>query len=234
MAEQVPPATATDVGVVKAEDLTALRADLSKKMEGMEKSNQSLMAQLQAVANTYKAPPVEKAETKPTTIKDLIYDDPDKAAQIIKAEAKKEFLSDLQAQQAIQQKHQRVITDLYKDYPELRDYNDPLTLKAVEFYDRLPDEEKAHPMSYKLAVKEAAEELNVRPVTKRDKKDTEDNFTLSDTGEKISKRTGSRVSREVKEQTLKFAQLMGLDTDDPKVVDNLKKRAQRTNWGRWE
>lgn len=219
----------------KEDPIKNLKAEFDRKLDSkignLEKSNQALMAQLQAISSVNQTPKEPAAPKK--QIKDIWYDNPEEAAQVVVNEATSRMRHDLQVERQAEQKKQTVIQSLYREYPELQDFDHPMTLKAVELFDKLPDEEKSHPMAYRLAVKEAAEELDIKPKAKRKKDDNED-FSLSTSGTDREGRKGSRRSDRLDEKTIDFARLVGLDVDDDKVMESLKGRAKRTNWNRWE
>lgn len=213
-----------------AEDIKNVKAEFDRKLGNIEKTNQALLAQLQVLAQP--KPPVREAPTK-KPLKDLWYDDPDAAAKEIAAKATNDTLAQIRAENAVQQKKGNVIQGLYREYPELQDYDHPLTTKAVELFEKMTDEEKANPIAYKLAVKEAAEELDIKTKAKRKPKEDDDAFSLGG-GKGGDKPARSKKSGELDPKTVAFAKLVGLNTDDEKVLTSLKQKADRKNWMTWE
>lgn len=206
-----------------------LKSEMERKFSNIEKSNQALMAQLQSISTLNQKP---KDEVPKAKLKDVWYEDPDKAADAVVNEATSRMRQELNIERQEQQKKQTVIQSLYKEYPELQDFDNPLTIKAVENFDKLPDDEKMHPMAYRLAVKEAAEDLDIKPKAKRKVKEDRDDFSLS--GSDREGRQGTRRSSRLDEKTEEFGKLVGLDMDDEKVVERVKGYAQKRNFNRWE
>lgn len=210
-----------------AASITNLKGEFDRKIGNLEKTNQNILATLQSLVK-----PAPKPKADPSQDLDkLIYDDPKEYTRRVKEMAKNETMAELSAQNTKTNKVNNVIAGLYADFPELQDVNHDLTKKAVEIYEKFTEEEKQSPLSYKLAVKDAAEELGVQPKKKRAVVEDDDNFSLG--GGSAGTRTTKTKSEKLDPRTIEFAKLMGLDTDDQKVMDSLKKRAQRRDWGRW-
>lgn len=214
------------------DEIKNLKAEMDRKIGNIEKTNQALLTQLQVIANNPKKetpPPPEKK-----SIRDTWYEDPDAAANMIVKKAKNDALTEIRSENAAQAKKSGVIQKLYQEYPELQDFDNPLTVKAVEIFEKLPEEEKAHPMAYRLAVKEAAEDLDIKPKAKRKaKEEADDSFALTG-GTGNASKTRSRRSGELDQRTVDFAKLVGLDPSNEKTQANLKKHAERKNWLTWE
>lgn len=229
MAEEAKPSTPIEAKKDGGEDIKNLKAEFDRKIGNIEKTNQALLNQLQ-VLNQPKKEPAKEAKTP---FKDLWYDDPDAAATLIAKKAKDDTLSEIRAENLIQQRKGNVIQQLYREYPELQDFDNPLTTKAVEIFEKLTDEEKSNPIAYRLAVKEAAEELDIKPKAKRKAKEEDDSFSLSGTADKAPRTRGKREGG-LDPRTVKFAKLVGLDTDNEKVIESLKNRSERKSWMTWE
>ena len=110
-----------------------------------------------------------------------------------------------------------------------------LVAAAVEIYNALSPEDKTSPTAYRLAVKEAASDLGVLPVRKRKQSD-DDSYLASSSSSPEGKPSSRRSAKEdeIDTKTIAFAKMVGLNTDDPKVVENLKQRSKRQNWSRYE
>lgn len=211
------------------ESVKNLKAEMDRKLGNIEKTNQALLSQLQVLAKP-------KAEPTPAKkpLRDIWYDDPEAAASLIAKQAKDETLSEIRAENRVQAEKNTVIQGLYREYPELADFDNPLTVKAVEYFEKLSDQEKANPIAYRLAVKEAAEDLEIKPKLKRKPKDDDDGFSLSGASGGGSAGKKARGSEKLDPRTVRFAEMVGLDTKDEKVLSSLKNRAERKNWMTWE
>jgi hypothetical protein len=164
---------------------------------------------------------------------ELIYKDPKQYAKRVTENAKREAMQAVQQVNAQQQQSNQVLSQLVNDYPELSDTNSELSKRAVDIYKSLSESERNSSLGYKVAVREAAAELGSLPKSKRKQTDSED-FTLGGSkGQKAATQSQPK-QKDLDEATLKFAKAMGLNTDDKKVVERLKARAQRTKWDKYE
>lgn len=211
----------------KDSDIKNLKSEMGRKFDNMStqyeaiaRQNEQLIAELNARLPQKK----NQAKEEDTDLSDLMYDNPKEYARRIREQAKDDMRRELQQSQARQSKEQAVFTQLVSDYPELNNANSDLAKKAIEIYQGFDDEDKSTPVAYRAAVREAAANLGVNPVSQRD--NTGESFALSggSTGKPSkSKKGGDELDPDVSA----FAQLMGLDTSDPKVVERLKTRKVR-------
>jgi F0F1-type ATP synthase membrane subunit b/b' len=208
--------------------ISNMKAEFNRKLSSQEQainqlleSQKALVAQLQQTAK-----PATTVETD--DIGDLWYSKPEVAAEKIKEKAKAEIRKEFQAEQQVTNQRNSVLSQLVSEYPELNNNNADLTKKAVEIYSQLPEDEKSRPMAYRLAVKEAAAELGVKPLSKRENQ--EDYFSVGGASGMPNTGTSSRRSKdELDAATAAFAQIMGVD---PEKVKNRAKN--RNSWNRYE
>lgn len=167
------------------------------------------------------------AEEEP--LEDMIYSNPKKVIETIRAQVNQDTQQTLNARD----QHTQVIGDLMYDFPELQDKNSDLFKAAVAGYQAMTPQEQANPMAYKLAVKSAAVDMGVKP---RSKRSADDDFSLNGDGGGHSgrDRRGRSRDNELSDETLAFAEKVGFNINDPKVVERIKARAQRKNWNRYE
>ncbi len=188
--------------------ITNLKGELNRKVGNIEQR--------------FAPAPVEKEEP----LEDLIYSNPKKVIETLRKEA-------TQAAQGIvnesAQKAQAV-NNLVYDYPELQNKDSDLFKAALKVYESMSAEDQNNPMAMKLAVKEAAVDVGIKP---RHKRDTQDDFQMSGGGQGTSNNR-RRQDPDVTDTTIILAQKMGLDTSNPKVLESLKSRSARKNWNRYE
>lgn len=203
-----------------------LKAEMDRKITSQEQSiakllesQQQLMAQLQK-----QSAPAVKDESE--ELNDLWYSKPEVAANKIKEKAKAEIREELAQQNAATNQRNSVLSQLITDYPELNNQSSDLTKKAVEYYNALPEDEKSRPMAYRLAVKEAAADLGVKPASKRE--DYNDAYVTGSSGGSTG---GTKRQRddEIDANTAALAKIMGVDVN--KVKDRAK---SRKSWNRYE
>lgn len=211
----------------KTEDLGNIKAEFNRKLSNLEASNAQLQQQLASMLQATKP----AATTTTAKLEDVWFDKPEQAAARIKAEAKDEMRAEIQAQNQAAAKTNATIGALMQDFPELNDANNELTRKAVEIYGSFSAEDKSSPVAYRAAVREAAMELGIKPASKRKTETDDETFSLG--GNSAPAPKAAIGKGKVDAATLEFARIMGLDTSNPKVKENLTKRAGR-NFGRYE
>jgi hypothetical protein len=222
MEENNQGGNASDAG---ADPLTQFKAEFSRKTDGLKseiaelKSATSVL--VEALSRTAQKPAA--AAKSEESLTDLMYSDPERYAQIIEERA----VGRVAKQQEAQMRTQQVIGELHNEFPELNDTQSPLTKKAVEIYSSLSDEEKRSTTSYKLAVKEAAAELGVKP---RSKRTDEENFS---SGSYSSGGTRRPKADKLDPGVIAWAERLGVDHTDPDVRSRLIERSKR-KWSSYQ
>jgi hypothetical protein len=208
----------------QADPIKNLKAEMDRKLGNadaklaeLQKTNEALLSKLSSISK-----PAPAAEP---SLSDLLYSDPERYAQIIQERAEQRALEKMNRHNSQIQKVNSVIGQLASEYPELSDSNHALTKKAVEIYNALPEEERQTSLAYKMAVREAAEELSVKPKSKRPVEEPEFNSSYS------GRRSGK--SQKLDPVTEEFASLFGIDTNDAKIKQSLLEKQNR-NWNRYE
>jgi hypothetical protein len=212
-----------------------IKAEFNRKQKELE---DKVTSQLSQLAESQKAL-LERLEglnqPKQTNasseeLEDLIYSDPAKYAQKIEERTAAKIREEYKAEQAKQARQNQVINDLTRKYPELNDTNSPLTQKVYEIYNQFGQDEQQNPTSIKAAVLEAASELGVLPANKRQQQN--EAFSMgSSTG---SRRPQTQREEELSEKTQQWASLLGLDINNKKTRESLKKRSERKVWNRYQ
>lgn len=213
-------------------------ADSSAVIAELKKANETLLSQMNNMKSEFnrKMTNIEQRVTpkvqeivEEESLEDLVYSNPKKFTEKITQQAQEA------ANRALnhRQKDAEVISNLIYEYPELQDKNSELFKQAVKVYENMSPEEQNNPLARKLAVKEAAMELEVKPRHKRSQQ-TDDFSMDGSSAYNSSNRSNRSREKEVSDQTLAFAQAVGMNVNDPKVVEALKIRSQRKNWNRYE
>lgn len=178
----------------------------------------------------------DTADAGDVNLGSLIFDDPDKALSIMTEKITQGVMGAVHQTKDIESKRTMVINELYGDYPELSNPKDPLTKKALEHFQSMSKSEQAHPMSSKIAVYDAAKELGILPKNARkddgdDDMGNKDDFSLSNAHNKRkTKKENEGGGGELDPKTVEFARLIGLDVNDKKVIENMKKHTKRDSW----
>jgi len=177
----------------------------------------------------------QNSGTEEANLEELIYKDPKAYAKAVEQNATRRAEEMVNSRMQYQNEAQSVLAQLSSEYPELADANSELTKKAVEIYKSLPVNQQANPLAYKIAVRDAAADMGVLVKSKRQSASSKshDEFQASSSpGDRQSSRGAQ--SKEVDQKTLAFAELIGVNIKDKKVMERIQERAKRKNWGKWE
>lgn len=233
MSEEAPQEGATAPAEEKPDQFTNLKAEFSRKFESVNSQlaaqNQQMQQQLNAILATMTTKQTEQAGGQ-EKLSDMIYNNPEKAADLIAENASRKAAATINGYQ----ERQGALTALAQQYPELNDVNSELSKRAIETYNSLPANLRDTAAGYKMAIRDAAADLGVLVASKRQKAtESNDDFTVG--GNSTARKSPPKSKdAELSQDTLDIAKLMGLDTEDPKVVANLKLRAKRTNYKKYE
>lgn len=220
------------------DQLDALKSEFSKQNSGVLNEIQALKQSLLGLNEAIKqkstpAPLQNNTQEEPDPIID-----PKGYREYIKRELSQEVESKLDQRLTVQNQRQAQLAALVQDYPELQNNNSDLTKKAIELFSSLSDVEKNSPTAYKFAVQSAAAELGVLTMNKRKTTEENDNFTINNSNNSGGKGGNSNRNNDkdakIQEETLQFAQLLGLDTNNPEYIKRLKAASKRKNWSKFE
>lgn len=194
--------------------LKNMKAEFDRKISNLEATNKKLLDHVASMQR-----PSAPATTK-KSLDEVWFDSPEQAAAEIESRVMNKIDS--------VSKQNNTVAQLVQEFPELADANSDLYKRAVEIFGGYSAEEKTSPVAYKAAVREAAQELEVKPASKRRNVDSDDDFALSGAGSGRA-RSESRGKRDVLDpRTEEFARLVGLNPDDAKTRENLKAHQKRT------
>ena len=213
------------------ETLKNLKSEFSRKQENVSKELEQIKAMLGGLTQQQ-----QHAQQRHKVVSEDEVPDPILDPKGYKEYLKKEVLQE--TSQVVTQNNQRQsqLAALVQNYPELQDGNSELTKKAVENYNRLSNEEKMSPNAYKFAVQDAASELGVLAMSKRQNRSNDDESFTTNSGSYSANKPSSKQNRnadKIDDATLAFAQAIGKDTNDPKYIESLKKiKNERKNWNR--
>lgn len=207
----------TKSGEAAVDPLVNIKAEFDRKLTNTEtelkKTNDLLKTLLQNQTAAAAKPAMGKSQPPPLSDDDELatawYRDEKKAASIVKKQAVDETLQILDRRDEAMNKRAKVIQDIQSEFPETYDQSHPLVLKANEYFAGYSDEEKATPSAMKLAIKEAALELGIKP---RSKRTDADDTAFSFSGYSPSRPPAPRKqSTGISAETAELARLMKID-----------------------
>jgi hypothetical protein len=227
--EGTPGAEGAQEGDNKEDPLQNLKSEMQRKLSNTDatltqllESQKALQAQLAAAAQPK---PVSSGEAK--SFEDRIYAGEGDAVlgeledRIVKKtnEANQQFQND-------QAEKQAALLKLVQEYPEINQAESPLYQAAAQEMAGFAPQDQGTPQAMRMAVYQAAAKLGLKP--KANRTNANDDFSVrGGGGNPPPKKT---PKGDLSEDTEVIAQLMGVDTSDPKRRESLKKHSQRKNW----
>ena len=212
-------------------DLTSQIAALTQTIAQQQQSTRQITASQSAIQDgNYTA----------EQLSDLAFKDPAKYAQVVAEKASQAANATINLANQRQQQTNQVMTQLLADYPELSDAASELSVKAVQNFSRMDRASQQDPRSYKEAVRDAAAELGLLVKSKRVVRNDDDGSYVGGTGggNNNSSNGSNRSSKKEKlsDATLEFAELVGLNIRDTKVVERIagREKARKKGWNRYE
>lgn len=217
-----------------------LHAETSRKMKNLEENfasqNQKLESIYQTILERMQGQAQPQATQASPSLKDLVLDDPDRAAQIIEERAVRRAESVVNQQVQASQATQNVVFDMQSKYPEFGQAGSEAGRMAIEKAAKLPPNMRGTPEGARMAMLEVVSELGLLPVSKRTKPastQSEDFAIAGSTGEG-QRRAPVKKNSDINPDTLAFAQLLNPNvTSDPKLMEELKKASQRDKFNKW-
>lgn len=212
--------------------LQNLQAEVYRKLQNMDKSTNDKFDQiLNMIAQKSQAPAAPEK-----SLKDLVFEDPDKAAEIIEQRATARAQAVVTQQVQASQQVQSTVADMQSKYPEFAQEGSEAARVAIEKAGKLPAHLRGTPEGIRMVMLETASDLGLVPAGKRAKAaPASDDFVTP--GSAPSSRSAARkqdVTKDIDPNTLGFAQLLDPTiVNDPKRLENLAKASKRKNWTRY-
>lgn len=216
-------------------EFSNFKAEMDRKLNNMSnewrQSTEGLLSEIGKLSQSLPKPQATQVSNE--DLKDLVWTDPAAYAQKLEEQVEKRvnaILGKRENEYIAQQAHQTALAKMYTEFPELGIKDSPLTTRAVEIFQGFSKEDQADPKSYKLAIQEAAMELEIKPKSKR-KSSNNDDFVMSGEGGSGNRSTSS--DSKLPKKILDIAEAFGLDTSNEKVKARLTKNTKR-NWLKYE
>lgn len=212
-----------------------VHAEFSRKYGQMEQTLAQQASVLQEIAAKLAQAQPAAPQAPQKALKDLVYDDPDQAAEIITQRAIAE--ADRRVDQRIQlnQATSFVVSDMQAKYSEFAQAGSDAAKLAVAKANALPAHLKGTPEGLKLAMMEVVADLGLVPASKRQApaQQSNEDFQLGNRGNSAPRQRQPDPKKEIDPLTIAFAEAMGVDVNDPKRIEGLKQASKRTNYNRY-
>jgi hypothetical protein len=219
-----------------AGDVTKALVDAQKPLlEEIKKLNQ----RVDKLATPAPAPKQKKEETDDDDEVDLLLN-PKKAVEKITRRVESELTNKFAAENTARDKFNTKFSEMAGDFPEINDVNSDLHKRAREILEGAGGK-GWDANALEAAVLRAASEKGVLPVKHRrrsDEGDEGDDYLGGGSSGGDSGRGSRRrnSSEKLPAATLAFAEAVGMNVTDPKVVERLTKthNARRGNWNKYK
>lgn len=216
----------------KQEDLMHnLKKEFQRKQSNLEEKQAETQRQLEAIlAEVQKsmAPKEQKQD-----MKDLIYSSPDDYARIVREEAVKEATEAVNRQYQASAAVTSAVNSLQAQYPEFAQDGSEAAKLAVEKASKLPAKLKGTAEGARLVMLETAAELGLVSASRR-KTPVQQEEPVSGSRSSTTSSQARKPSGKIDDKTKAFAELLGMDFNDPKQVGLLEKASTRKNWNKYE
>lgn len=208
-----------------ADEFKNLKAEFNRKIDKvndeLKKSNQQLMEQLQSMLAP-KPPKQHEAAPADDELEELLYKNPKLYTQKIEERAEKRLEDKLNKRDAENQRLSTAITAMYQEFPELNKTDGELYKLAISKQTEMAKEYGNSVATMKAAVAEAALELGVKPMSKRER--SEDDFTVDGRGSESEAPVRKRGKKdELPPNTALWAEALGADLERVKARHNKRK-----------
>lgn len=219
-----------------------LKAEMARKFENIQQTNDQLIQSNRALQDQLAAitQQISTSNTGQTGPQEDDYIDPYDPDFWRKKEAAIEKKVEQKIMSKTQSQNQRavVLSQLIQKYPELKDDNSELTKAAIKKLSSYSESTQSSGEGYKLAVMEAASELDVLPVSKRSTADDLDDL-VGDEGDGYGMRSPKKASdrrKSSKKDNLDpkveaVARQFKLNIDDPEVRKRIIKNQEKFGIG---
>lgn len=196
-------------------------AQTNKQLQALADAQNQLLAQLSSVSSS------KASQAEDDDMESLMYSDPKAYAAKIEERATKKAMESIQKSTETQNQQryalQSAINEVVAQFPELGKSDHPMTQRVYDIVGTDPS--RIDPKDIKLAALQVATEMNIAPISKRNKQMKNDDF--SGLPSSSSKSKPKRSKNELSEGTKAWAVALGLDLRDPVTVKRLQARSKR-------
>lgn len=209
-----------------------LKAEFERKTANISQQQAETQRQLEAIlAEVQKSMAPKEAPRK--AAKDLIYEDPEEYARQVREDAVREASEAVSRQYQASAAVTSAVNSLQAQYPEFAQEGSEAAKLAVEKAAKLPAKLKGTAEGARLVMLETAAELGLVAASKRRTQVTQEE-PVAGSRSSTSTSQSRKPAGKVDDKTRAFAELLGLDFNDPKQVAALEKASSRKNWSKYE
>jgi hypothetical protein len=216
---------------------------LDEKLGKFSQSFDQLGKRLSAIEHAAIQKQAPKQKEDNDDLDTMILSDPRKAVEKIKSQVREEVMTTVNSETSRKEMFANSFNQLQTEYPEISDTSSELHKRAKEIMAE-SSSNAYDPAALERAVLRAASEKGVLPVQHRKKPresddDSEGEGYLGGGSSGFSESRSNRrsgKSDKIPSATLAFAQLVGMDVKDPKIIERLTKtyNERKNNWSKYK
>lgn len=226
MSDQTPPPDGTNP---PSDQITNLKAEMNRKLSNMEAAQAQLLSAIQTLQK-----PAPAATPAGKRASEIIFDDTDKAVEMIAADVDARVSKKFDEQNKAQARFNAAASELMSEYPEAGDTSSELRKLADEVYKGFDESERGSPIAMRAAVAQAASTLGLKPKSKRGASAEQEGFTLGSTSgshKPAPRDKGSELDPNTEALAAFFPQYIKLD--DKATRERLATKHGRKTYSKW-
>lgn len=203
-----------------------VKSEFNRKIENQNAQLSSVVSELQKLTQSLNS---RQSPAPSESVKEVsVFDDEAAYTRNLEAKLEAKFERKVSEREQMQAKQQAVVNSIIADYPEANDIGSELYKRTMEIFGQFDESDRKSPLAMKAAVTSAAAEQGLKPKSKRRAVSENDDFSLSST-KSAPKGSKKSATEGISDATLEFARLTGLNVNDEKVLENLRKRSSKGN-----
>lgn len=217
--------------------------DVAKLIENMQKGLSEDLKKLNKRVDQLATPPAPTPKAKvedEEDLNDMILINPKKAVETITRKVEDKVRAGVNADAAAKDQFNNKFSELQADYPEIADQSSDLHVRAKEILAATQGATAWDSGALERAVLKAASEKGVSAVKHRkqsssDDSDSNDYLGGGSGGSSSNNERRKSRSEKLPAATLAFAEAVGMNTKDPKVIERLTKthNDRKANWSKY-
>lgn len=207
-----------------------LKSELKAMQEQLAEMNQQYQANMQAVVDQ-----IQASKQEPVYEDTTYMTDEEKRIKALEAQISEMKGSSVKQTQEMIRKERELdntVVRLSRDYPEIQ-ADAAIQQEVVKQHNMLPKNLQDTAEGYELAVNRVARNKGLIPKNKRTQDSSSEDFSSPGRKSGSGSQSKAKGKSSIDPKTLAFAQALGRDIEDPKVLEGLEKASQRDNYLRY-
>lgn len=215
-------------------ELKQVKSESSRKFDNINSTLSTIQEQMNAALAEISARSQPRQQVADESLEDLAITNPKEYARQVALMASNAAEGVIQKSQVTQ----ATLNSLVNDYPELGKPGTDMYNEALKEHNNLPKKLQGTPEGYRIAARDAAANLGILPVSKRQRQadDGDDDFVLNGQGGRGNDGRFKRNKKpDISDKTVLMAKMLGRDPDkDPKILERLKSISEKKQFKKFQ